>query len=115
MELVAVVEVHQGVTAKGKKWLAARQESKQKFAREANRFLMEDCGFTYGQVTNLFNIAGPGQCSEAVELAQWAIAIQQSPREIYRNTGRYKTPEVIERILRGAEYIIRIGGIPNEC
>lgn len=87
-----------------------RQARRKDFAREVGQFLFRECGFTRDQVTMLFQIAGPGQCREAVDLAREALSVGVKAEDFCRHIWGWNNLQ--SRARAGAHYILEIGGVP---
>ncbi len=109
-----------------------RENRRRDYAREVGKFLRVECGFTFEQVGRLFEVAGPGQCLDAVERARQEMADLEKPRvlenefdfddyDVRMDLGimAYAYRSLLEhkdwrRIQAGADYIVSIGGVPAD-
>lgn len=106
-------ELYREINERYAKQQADRQARRRDFAREVAQFLKREHGFTHEQVGKLFELAGPGQCRSAVAAARWAKETSR-PVSDYELEWRYGLGVNVARIVRAAEYIVEIGGIPND-
>ncbi len=98
------------------------------YAKEVGKWLREECGFRFEQVGKLFEIAGPGQCRDAVERARIELDEMNNPlpeKDLLDDWGgmdldimdyAYRSSERKDwrRINAGVDYIISIGGVPAD-
>lgn len=83
-----------------------RTSRKKDFARGVSAYL-KSCGFTYNQVGELFRIAGPGQCRQAVEKARYYMKCELEESRLDADKDEY-------RAIAGALYILSVGGVPAD-